>query len=58
MTQPEDQMQKAAEWNALFLALNEQGQESALHLLCSLKSVQSASSLPKNSHTPPTEHTA
>ena len=58
MTQPEDQMQKAAEWNALFLALNEQGQESALHLLRSLKSVQSASSLPKNSHTQPTEHTA
>ena len=58
MTQPEDQMQKAAEWNALFLALNEQGQESALHLLRSLKSVQSARSLPNNSHTPPTEHTA
>ena len=41
MTQKQDGTQKLAEMNAIFLGLNEKGQESALMILKSLEFAQS-----------------
>lgn len=48
MTQKRTDVQKIAELNAIFLTLNEQGQESALAILKSLEFAQSVKSREEN----------
>lgn len=52
MTQTKDDMERIAEFNALFLKLNEKGQDTALAILHTLGYAQSISNTEKSCNLP------